>query len=98
MATTKINTFGYSSEYYSITIVDKPPYIKTFSVDGSGKRLLSKNIIKGWINNLKNTNINNDITNIENNVLKYDFVCSNNSDKLSKKFNKINTIKNNLLY
>ena len=46
MATTKINTFGYSSEYYSITIVDKPPYIKTFSVDGSGKRLLSKNIIK----------------------------------------------------
>lgn len=38
--------FVYRSDYYSIQLVEKAPFIKFFSVDGLGKKILSKNIIK----------------------------------------------------
>ena len=42
----RVHDFGYSSDYYAIQLVDKAPYIKFFSVDGLGKRILTKNTIK----------------------------------------------------
>ena len=42
----RVHDFGYSSDYYAIQLVDKAPYIKFFSVDGLGKRVLTKNTIK----------------------------------------------------
>jgi len=38
--------FVYRSDYYSIQLVEKAPFIKFFSVDGLGKKILSKNTIK----------------------------------------------------
>ncbi len=42
----RVHDFGYSSDYYAIQLVEKAPYIKFFSVDGLGKRVLTKNTIK----------------------------------------------------
>ena len=45
-AAEKCRNFEYTSDYYTIQLVDKEPFIKSFSVDGLGKKMLSQNIIK----------------------------------------------------
>jgi Bacterial alpha-L-rhamnosidase 6 hairpin glycosidase domain len=42
----KVLDFGYRSNYYAIQLVDKAPYLKFFSVDGLGKKIVTKNTIK----------------------------------------------------
>ena len=38
--------FKYSSDYYAVELLDKAPFVRSFSVDALGKHMLSKNIIK----------------------------------------------------
>lgn len=45
-ATEKAKNFKYSSDYYSIELLDKSPFVRSFSVDALGKKMLSRNIIK----------------------------------------------------
>ena len=45
-AAEKCRTFEFTSHYYTIQLIDKAPFIKSFSVDGLGKKMLSGNIIK----------------------------------------------------
>ena len=45
-AAEKEKNFEYTSVYYSIQLVDKAPFVKSFSVDALGKKMVTKNIIK----------------------------------------------------
>ena len=79
----KTPDFVYQSDYYSIQLVEKAPFIKFFSVDGLGKKMLSKNIIKWKEPNDKETF---EIRRISDSEVEIHTVGSSNKEEWSFKF------------